>query len=665
METVNDLEQFLTDTWLDIVHLVRESAVYIDHAATECLHWHTGGKTYSFFKDAGAVSVYELAMYNFRYVKVQNCKKAVIISTSSNPAFYQRTVKMITEKNMFDCCTIVTAAHSSVLNYEDTIPMEDRVDYAKLKRDVKSWMCSNHQSHDCSVVVLFRPIFISSIDNDLLVTPPFGDLLPSLNNTLIKDSEYIVNHFVSLFHSLFTYLNFKEDIYAMGKFSEYIAEKLETLPAAINRRNSLIGAKGVSLIFIDRTLDLCTPTSNNTESLLAKILCTLSHLPHHCNDVAINMSPLFCSSQKTSKLVEVPGCLASNDRSLMNILITKKQKEVLTITNKMLIDILSMKENPKPKENLKSKLTMRISAHSLEKLVNRFKDIGDLCAISEPSKKLQVVLAIIQALTSEKTSQLELLISLEKLVLQNIAVSRESTSVLGQFSNIIRTREKRGLDTDNILALLVHIYALAGTEIQFSIQQEQQLKESIADAVFEDIIKLNENTMNNKMSVYQQTLLLFGVADTEVVKEISVKVAESIINVLHEIAQQRAFLHNYTSLMSKSSSQEIVQRVGILQQLLKDILHPEKYELPDLHQRSPSFISAGFNLFSKGRMKRHPCDNNWVIVYVIGGITPEEVRETKEIMSIFKPNCQITIAGSRLLNPLDIVDKFLLSSIDY
>lgn len=62
-------------------------------------------------------------------------------------------------------------------------------------------------------------------------------------------------------------------------------------------QQSLISAKGVSLIFIDRTLDLCTPTSNNTESLLAKILCTLSHLPHHCNDVAINMSPLFCGPQ--------------------------------------------------------------------------------------------------------------------------------------------------------------------------------------------------------------------------------------------------------------------------------------------------------------------------------------------------------------------------------
>jgi len=64
-------------------------------------------------------------------------------------------------------------------------------------------------------------------------------------------------------------------------------------------------------------------------------------------------------------------------------------------------------------------------------------------------------------------------------------------------------------------------------------------------------------------------------------------------------------------------------------------------------------------------MKHHPCDNDWIIIYVIGGVTPEEVREAKKTMSLFNLNYHVTIAGSRLLNPLDIVDKFLLSSIDY
>lgn len=64
MESVDNLEKFLADIWLNIATLLRESVVYIDHAAIECLHWYTGGTGYIFLKNAGAVAVYELAMYN-------------------------------------------------------------------------------------------------------------------------------------------------------------------------------------------------------------------------------------------------------------------------------------------------------------------------------------------------------------------------------------------------------------------------------------------------------------------------------------------------------------------------------------------------------------------------------------------------------------------------
>lgn len=77
----------------------------------------------------------------------------------------------------------------------------------------------------------------------MFVTPPLSDLLPPLNSTLIKNSECAVEHFVSLFNSFLTCLNLREDIYSMGKFSEYVAEKLETLPMAVDRRN-------VSILFM-------------------------------------------------------------------------------------------------------------------------------------------------------------------------------------------------------------------------------------------------------------------------------------------------------------------------------------------------------------------------------------------------------------------------------
>ena len=91
-----------------------------------------------------------------QYVKIPNCKKVVIISTSTDLAFYQRTVKMILEKNAFEHCTIITAAHSSLLNYEDSVSLEDRTDYTKLKRDVKSWMHSNQHLQVVFIIYSFN-----------------------------------------------------------------------------------------------------------------------------------------------------------------------------------------------------------------------------------------------------------------------------------------------------------------------------------------------------------------------------------------------------------------------------------------------------------------------------------------------------------------------------
>lgn len=84
--------------------------------------------------------------------------------------------------------------------------------------------------------IMFQPIFISPIDNGLFVTPPFADLMPPLNEAS-NYASYKINHFVNLFYNFFTHLNLKEDIYSIGKFSEYVAEKLYLLPEAIERRN--------------------------------------------------------------------------------------------------------------------------------------------------------------------------------------------------------------------------------------------------------------------------------------------------------------------------------------------------------------------------------------------------------------------------------------------
>ncbi|XP_047367224.1 sec1 family domain-containing protein 2-like isoform X1 [Vespa velutina] len=660
MNFIDEVEEFTHKCWKSIFMEVHEAVVFIDSAATECLHWHTGDQGYLVLKTAGAFSVHELATYSLRNVKDNNDGKAVIISTSAYANFYEYIIKMIMEQNEFKSYTIITTVHYRTMNYDNNISNKEIKNYTKMKEDLQSFINSKNPLQNISIEIIYVPIFISLLTRSLFTTPPFVNLMPPIHipdANKIKETELYINHFVSSLESLFHHLDIIEDIYSIGKCSDYIAETLKNLPAAIKRRSKLNGASGsrISLILIDRTLDLSAVTSHDTNSVLSRMLCILPHLPNHTNDIAVNMNPVVCESMIDAPFIEIPGCLATTDKNLIDILISKKQQAVLVTANHLLQSILTSKGSPK------SKITTRVSVHSLEKQMYKFQDKNEIYSTLESSKQLQIIWAIVQSLKSDKNMQIELLLSIEKLISQNVAVSRDSSSVLTQLSNIIRTRHDRKLDTENLLALLIYVYALAGTEIHFSPAQEELLEESLSMAFYEDMKVFNEST-DITNGVYQQILLLLGVTDDESAKEISMKTAKHFITMLHDIAKKREGLRNYVSLVSDPHPSEMVQYVGILEQLVKDIINPKRPKIHDLHATS-MHSSISFNLFSKSKTEHHPADNPWILIYVVGGITPEESRKVQEIVSLYKTNCSITLAGSRLLNPSDIVNEVLLMGI--
>ena len=77
---------------------------------------------------------------------MKDTKKAVIISTSGDPAFYQRTIKMILAKNMFQNCIVYCSVPCSTINNMEILSVEEKLDYIKLKRDIKVWMTSGNPS---------------------------------------------------------------------------------------------------------------------------------------------------------------------------------------------------------------------------------------------------------------------------------------------------------------------------------------------------------------------------------------------------------------------------------------------------------------------------------------------------------------------------------------
>lgn len=66
----------------------------------------------------------------------------MIISTSTDSLFYQRTLKLIIEKNDFEKCLVICTAHNKVLNYTSILPDDpEKVNsYDTLKDDILHWM---------------------------------------------------------------------------------------------------------------------------------------------------------------------------------------------------------------------------------------------------------------------------------------------------------------------------------------------------------------------------------------------------------------------------------------------------------------------------------------------------------------------------------------------
>ncbi|XP_066597073.1 sec1 family domain-containing protein 2-like [Prorops nasuta] len=644
--------QFVEGIWKDIFARVKEAAVYIDHEGIECLHWYTGDRSYLSLKKSGAIAIQELVTYNIDYPKTPNAKKALIISTCDNLDFYRHAIKSIMLNNSFEQCEIICSMVDSNAISSLDVPLDQKLNYSQLKEDIRGWMNKNIQCQQCSVDIIFKPIFIACINNNLFVTPPFSNFMPSLSNLESEQPVLKAKHFVNLLSNMFRNLNVEPDIYSVGKFSSLVADDLEKVKLT-TEFNKKPACERVSLILVDRTLDLCLASRNDTQSVLSKILCTLPHLPHHSNDIAVDMSTVFTNVKFLSKLM--PGCVATTETNLLNLLMYKQQRDVLLSINEILLKIIAAKESPK------AKMSTRITAHSLEKLIQKCGE--DSNVIMSLTKKLQISLAVVQALKSSKISQIELLTSLEKLVLQNIANSRDSSTILSQISTVIKTRQNRGLDTESLLALLIHIFALSGKQIKFPNEQLDQLKETVAEAIYEDLEYLLHNDNINNLSIYKETLLLQGVDNHNEGKKLSLMLANNIINVLQNIAKQRASLHNYCSFIKQTSPQEMAECIGILEQIVSDLIQPKKQKLLDIRGRTTSLKSSVSSFLTRKSSQSHPCDNPWIIIYVIGGVTVDEIKKIQDITSTFKSPCYISLSGSRLLTPQDIVNTILLPSI--
>ncbi|XP_069689461.1 sec1 family domain-containing protein 2-like isoform X2 [Periplaneta americana] len=622
---VMTFHQFCQIGWKEICKKVKKAVVYIDNPGAECLHWN-GGLVQMI--TAGALTVKEFSA--FESGKEEH-KKAVFIVCSPIHGTTKVILKDLIQNSSFEYCVLITSAHPRVHHFAKygghREGIEDMSIFHHLEEEMLEWMGNMNYT----VEVLYSPLFLVPLTEMIFVTPTFSNMFPiteayiprikelqTLHHKIIESDtsdslssiditslpaevQISVHHLVSCLHSLLVQLEMREDIYSLGYLSGLVASQLEILPDANNRRKT--APNNCSLILIDRTLDLASVTSHNTDSLLDRILAVLPRLPGHNNDVAINMSSI-CNAKVSSpvgNIVLAPGCLAHPTSDIcpqvLEWLVNKRQKDVLLGLHQHISTLA-----PGGGSERVGKLT-RVTPHTIDKQVALFK--GHSEAIFQCSGLLQV-------------------------------------------TQLVKTRHDRGLLLPDIFGLLVHLFSLAGTDVLFPAVEQSYLLTALKQALFEDREQLQGNLSKLVESKTEDGF-------TEITGNVFTK--------LRYVASARKDLTRYRSLLSRPDPAQPPAYHSLLHQLMADVLDPARPDLPDLTCKSSGLkdlLKSGFGLLLNRPRQQHPLDNPQLIVFILGGITAQEVKLIQEMVITSGQETQVLVGGTRLLSPIDTVEAIFV-----
>lgn len=652
--------------WTEACKKVKNAVVFIDNYTAECLHW-SGGLTR--LVNAGAKNVKEFSSFESGH---KEDVKAVFMVSSAVRDTTVTILQDIIQASSFQYCIIITSAHPNVHTYASYGGREadESVFMSDLEEDVLTWMGNRHYT----VEIFNIPLVVVPYSENLLMMPSFSKLYPLLGSDVPRISKLqqslakgdkikpvenlgevefhhlphemriLIRQFVTCIHSILQGMNARDEIYTVGHTSRIIGTELDAFNPARQRRKT--ASNKVSVVLVDRTLDLVDASSHGGDSLMGRILSLLPRLYGHQLDSAVNMAPL-CKVHPSSEWTLVPGCLAPQGKeerasAVLNTLVMSSAKEALSIINKHVIKAASHKDLG----GGTAKTAVKATPENLKENIQQF--ATDIDAFTENAGLLQQGLGVVEALSDPRYVHLDQLLSLEKSFMQSIG-DPEEICPFTQIFQLLKTRGTHGVSLDDILTLMVYVASLGGPEV-FTQKDEYALTNLLSHAIVED-----------KKSLSDAVLELVG----EDIDEVSaLRTAQSVADQLHAISSTRDHLKNYRHLHIPGDSAQPASYQNLLQKLVYDCLTAPQAEITDLEYKSAGFrdlIKTGFSLFVNVS-KPMPRDAPIMLVFVVGGVTPGEVRDIRNTVTAVSPPCEVIVASSHFAHPSDTVIKALQSN---
>ncbi|XP_062306912.1 sec1 family domain-containing protein 2-like [Osmerus eperlanus] len=144
----------------------------------------------------------------------------------------------------------------------------------------------------------------------------------------------------------------------------------------------------------------------------------------------------------------------------------------------------------------------------------------------------------------------------------------------------------------------------------------------------------------------------------ELTMDVAHGVVERVFDILRGLALTRDHLKQLRSLYTASDGMHQASYRPLLRQVLELVLHPDRPESPDVEHMSgglTDLLKTGFSMFMKVS-RPHPSDHALLLLFLVGGVTPSELRLVREVVAAHKPGTQVLVLSTRLLRPSDITE---------
>ncbi|XP_017159940.1 sec1 family domain-containing protein 2 [Poecilia reticulata] len=205
---------------------------------------------------------------------------------------------------------------------------------------------------------------------------------------------------------------------------------------------------------------------------------------------------------------------------------------------------------------------------------------------------------------------------------------------------------------DELILLLIYLYTLAEEVQHFADGGEEELEKLERELIGALTLVVTRET---ELSPLLQSLTGCAAAE-ELTTERAHSAVGKMFETLRGLSHMRDHLKQLRSVYTASDGVHQASYRPFLRQVLEEVFHPDRPECPDIEHMSgglTDLLKTGFSMFMKVSRPR-PRDNPLLFLFLVGGVTPSELRLVKDTVAALKPATQVLVLSTRLLRPTDI-----------